>query len=106
MGSVSSFLVPLQAHAALALSELSQGLKWASVMLLCWGLSGLRTPFPSVPCLQLHGDVARPPPALLACSSAAVESTFNINRTAPGAAVTSVTGLLGKGCGCLSKVKQ
>lgn len=28
LGSVSSLLVPLQAHAALAFSELSQGLKW------------------------------------------------------------------------------
>lgn len=106
LGSVSSLLVPLQAHAALALSELSRGLKWASVMVLCWGLSRLCTPFPSVPSLRPHGDAARPPPALPAWSSATVESILNINRTAPGAAVTSVTGLLGEGRGCLSKVKQ
>lgn len=61
LGSVSSLLVPLQAHAALALSELSQELKWASVMLLCWGLSGLCTPFPFVPCLQPHGDTGTTP---------------------------------------------
>ena len=106
LGSVSSLLVLLQAHAVLALSELSQGLKRASVMLICWGLSGLRSRFPSVPSSRPRGDGAQPPPALLACSSAAVESTLNINGAAPGTTVTSVTGLLGEGCGCLSKVKQ
>lgn len=41
LGSVSSLLVPQQAHAALACSELSQGLTWMCLMLVFWGLSGL-----------------------------------------------------------------
>ena len=104
-GSVSSLLVPRQARAALALSELSQGLKRVGVMLICWGLSGLGSPFPSVPSSRPFGDSAGPS-ALLACSSVAVESALNINGAAPGTAVTSITGLLDEGCGCLSKVKQ
>lgn len=65
-------------------------------------------PFPSraLPTAPRSLQGPRPPPALLAYSSAAVKATLNINTTAPALVVTSIPGLLGEGRGCLSKVKQ
>ena len=62
--------------------------------------------FPSCALLVTPQRLCMAPPALLACSSAAVKAALNIDRAAPGTELTSITGLLSEGRGCLSKVKQ